>query len=101
MLMMSVVLAEDFHVQYDPVLQTNLAIASTEDRFFAFANPVFLTGLLGEERKGTCSSMPVLYVALGRRLGYPLYLVTTKGIFSSAGMAKVVASTLKRPLVIE
>jgi hypothetical protein len=27
---------------------------------------------------GTCSSMPVLYVAIGRRLGYPLKLVTTK-----------------------
>lgn len=28
---------------------------------------------------GTCSSIPVLYAALGRRLGYPLKLVTTKG----------------------
>ena len=27
---------------------------------------------------GTCSSMPVLYAAVGRRLGYPLKLVTTK-----------------------
>ena len=27
---------------------------------------------------GTCSSMPVLYVAIGRRLGYPLKLATTK-----------------------
>jgi len=27
---------------------------------------------------GTCSSMPVLYIAVGRRLGYPLRLVTTK-----------------------
>jgi hypothetical protein len=28
---------------------------------------------------GTCSSLPVLQVAVGRRLGYPLKLVTTKG----------------------
>jgi hypothetical protein len=27
---------------------------------------------------GTCSSMPVLYLVIGRRLGYPLKLVTTK-----------------------
>jgi len=31
-----------------------------------------------ERRMGTCSSMPVLYTAVGRRLGYPLKLVTTK-----------------------
>ena len=30
-------------------------------------------------RTGTCSSLPVLQVAVGRRLGYPLKLVTTKG----------------------
>ena len=34
--------------------------------------------MAGPQRMGTCSSMPVLYVALGRRLGYPLKLVTTK-----------------------
>jgi hypothetical protein len=28
---------------------------------------------------GTCASLPVLYVAVGRRLGYPLRLVTTCG----------------------
>ena len=28
---------------------------------------------------GTCASMPVMYVAIGRRLGYPLKLVTTNG----------------------
>ena len=30
-------------------------------------------------RLGTCSSFPVLLVALGRRLGYPLYLKLTGG----------------------
>jgi hypothetical protein len=79
MLMMSVVLAEDFHVQYDPTLQTNLLTVLAPDGFFASASSVFLPGLLGPERKGTCSSLPVLYVAIGRRLGYPLHLVTTKG----------------------
>lgn len=39
---------------------------------------VFVSGLLNQ-RMGTCSSFPVLLVALGRRLGYPLYLKLTQG----------------------
>lgn len=38
-----------------------------------------LLGLLSENRHGTCSSLPVLLVSIGRRLGYPLYLVHTPG----------------------
>jgi len=34
---------------------------------------------IAETPGGTCASMPVMYVAVGRRLGYPLKLVTTKG----------------------
>jgi regulator of sirC expression with transglutaminase-like and TPR domain len=49
------------------------------DGFFADSRSVFLHGLLGPERVGTCSSLPVLYVAIGRQLGYPLKLVTTRG----------------------
>jgi regulator of sirC expression with transglutaminase-like and TPR domain len=32
-----------------------------------------------EKRTGSCSSLPVLMVAIGRRCGYPLFLVTCKG----------------------
>jgi hypothetical protein len=39
---------------------------------------LFLHGLT-QGRGGTCLSMPVAYVAVGRRLGYPLKLVTAKG----------------------
>jgi hypothetical protein len=39
--------------------------------------PLFLHGLLFE-RKGTCATLPVLYAAIGRRLGYPLRLVPAK-----------------------
>ena len=40
---------------------------------------VFIHGLIADDRRmGTCSSMPVLYVAIGRRLGYPLKLVPTQ-----------------------
>lgn len=47
-------------------------------RFFRNPDDIFITGLI-RRRKGTCSSLPVLFVALGRRLHYPVYLAHTKG----------------------
>lgn len=79
MLMLTVVLAEDFKVGYDTARRTSSMTATEGDGFFGDSASVFLQGLLGPKRQGTCSSMPVLYVAVGRRLGYPLKLVTTKG----------------------
>ena len=79
MLIMAVVLYEDLQVRYNPDLIANVGQPANGDGFFADSRDVFLHGLLGPRRMGTCSSMPVLYVALGRRLGYPLKLVTTKG----------------------
>ena len=79
MLMLVVVLAEDFGVRYDPQKRVDPASARMDDGFFADPRDVFIHGLLGPERRGTCSSLPVLYVAIGRELGYPLKLVTTKG----------------------
>jgi hypothetical protein len=79
MLMLGVVLAEDYGVHYHSDWRTGVELATDADGFFARTDHVFLSGLLGPERRGTCSSMPVLYVAVGRRLGYPLKLVTTKG----------------------
>lgn len=38
---------------------------------------LFLHGILSGFG-GTCVTMPVLYIAIGRRLGYPLYLVRAK-----------------------
>ena len=78
-LILTVVLAEDFHVQYDSTRKASSLAASENDGFFSDPAKAFLHGLLGPKRQGTCSSMPVLYVAVGRRLGYPLKLVTTKG----------------------
>lgn len=46
-------------------------------RFFRNPDDVFVTGLL-KKRLGTCSSFPVLLVALGRRLGYPMSLKVTR-----------------------
>lgn len=79
MTILMVVLAEDFHVRYAPNKMATAANASMGDGFFANSQDVFLHGLTGATRQGTCSSLPVLYVAVGRRLGYPLKLVTTKG----------------------
>ena len=47
-------------------------------RFFRNPDDVFITGLL-KRGKGSCSSLPVLFVALGRRLHYPVFLAHTKG----------------------
>jgi len=47
-------------------------------RFHEDSRDTFIHGFV-ERKKGTCSSIPVLLVALGRRCGYPLYLVASKG----------------------
>ena len=65
------VLQQDCDVRYNP--------ARIREVDFSDSGDLFLHGLLGEDRTGTCVSLPVLYVALGRRLGYPLKLVTTNG----------------------
>ncbi len=79
MLMLAVVLSEDFQVQYSLDMIGNAADAWLGDGFFADSREVFLHGLTEPKPQGTCSSLPVLQVAVGRRLGYPLKLVTTKG----------------------
>lgn len=79
MLMVAVVLAEDYGICYDPSRRAGVGETRMDDGFFSDPDRVFLTGLLGPDRTGTCSSLPVLYAAIGRELGYPLKLVTTKG----------------------
>ena len=78
MLMMSVVMYDDFSIRYNPARIVMPGVVDPNDHFFADSRDVFLHGLVGGRRMGTCSSMPVLYIAIGRRLGYPLKLVTTK-----------------------
>ena len=79
-LTMVTVLQQDFHVRYNP--------ERIQAPDFRDSRDLFLHGLLSPTLnsqpstlnlpRGTCVSMPVLYVAIGRRLGYPLKLVTTK-----------------------
>lgn len=76
MLLFVTVLDQDFGVHYN----VSLMDPSVPDAIFsADSGNIFINGLIGPRRDGTCSSMPVLYVALARRLGYPLYLATAKG----------------------
>ncbi|MBT3201017.1 MAG: hypothetical protein HN350_14030, partial [Phycisphaerales bacterium] len=70
------VLQEDLGVKYDMSAATNFD--------FNDSRVAFLHGMIPGRGKfidetpgGTCTSMPVMYVAVGRRLGYPLKLVTT------------------------
>jgi hypothetical protein len=62
------------------VLQEDCGVRYNPERKFQpdFCKPVdlFIHGILEENAAGgTCASMPVVYVAVGRRLGYPVKLV--------------------------
>ena len=87
MAMLATVLAQDLRIQYNPAREKQLenghALRSDKDEkeFFGDAKDVFLHGLLGGKHYGTCASMPFLYVAIGRRLGYPVTLATTASHF--------------------
>jgi hypothetical protein len=80
MLFLVCVLQEDFGCRYNPErIRPEGAPFEPDEVFYADSRDVFIHGLLGEKRGGTCSSMPVFYAAVGRRLGYPLKLATAKG----------------------
>ncbi len=63
-------LQRDMGVHYNPYKIPDDSVFEPRDSF------IFgVTSGLG----GTCASMPVVYVAVGRRLGYPMKLVLAKG----------------------
>lgn len=65
------ILQQDCGVVYNP--------ARKFDPDFGDPADVFVHGILDDHGQGgTCASMPIVYVAVGRRLGYPVYLVQTK-----------------------
>ena len=63
------VLQRDLGVRYWPDL-----IDTDDHSFFRRSEHLFLHGIV-QGKGGTCASLPVLYAAVGRRLGYPLKLV--------------------------
>ncbi len=79
MLCLVTVLQQDFGVHYSQKhARPSDGPIEPNETFFANARDIFLHGLVAPTRAGSCASLPVLYVAVGRRLGYPLKLVATK-----------------------
>jgi hypothetical protein len=82
--MLGTILAEDLRIQYNPDLEqvANDAIKTHAlekwNRFFTDSGDIFIHGLISRKHYGTCSSMPFLYVSLGRRLGYPVSIAARK-----------------------
>lgn len=60
-------LQEDCGVHYNPERIGTPDWRNSQD--------LFLHGLVGSSNGGSCSSMPLIYTAIGRRLGYPMKLV--------------------------
>jgi hypothetical protein len=63
-------LKNDLNVHYNQAAMKHWDFSDSRD--------IFIHGLLYGKRSGTCTSIPVLCVAIGRRLGYPLKLVYAK-----------------------
>ena len=65
------VVQRDLGMRYNPDAVGNFDFSDSRD--------CFIHGLLDDRRRGTCVNIPVLYVAIGRRLGYPIHLQLAKG----------------------
>ena len=70
MLMLVTVLQQDFGIHYNTGRMRNVDFTKSKD--------LFIHGMIDDDNGGTCVSMPAAYVAVGRRLGYPLKLVLAK-----------------------
>lgn len=70
------VLQEDFGVKYNPkrAVDSDFQNAACMTPDFRDSRDLFIHGIIDGEG-GTCCSMPILYAAVARRLGYPLELV--------------------------
>lgn len=78
MLMLVTVLQQDFGIRYNPDRVTPVGVFEPNEKFYADSRDVFIHGLTGETKSGTCASLPPLCIAVGRRLKYPLHLVSAK-----------------------
>jgi hypothetical protein len=70
MLMLITVLQQDCKIHYNENRIRDVDFTKSQD--------LFIHGMIASDNGGTCVSMPVLYTAIARRLGYPVYLVTAK-----------------------
>lgn len=85
MMYLATVLQEDFGVQYDPERKNDFVDENgksvrkqSDDVIFSDSKDHFINGLLTGKHYGTCASLPMLYVAVGQRLGYPVHFATTQ-----------------------
>jgi hypothetical protein len=68
----------DYGIEYNPDRIESVDKLSPNNVFFADSRDVFINGMLQRNPPmGTCSSLPVLWVAIGRRIGYPLCMSNT------------------------
>jgi tetratricopeptide (TPR) repeat protein len=72
-------LQEDFGVRYNPARINDPTFQDPKclNPEYRDSRDLFIHGAI-DGPGGTCASIPVLYVAVGRRLGYPLKLVEAK-----------------------
>lgn len=77
---MITVLQRDLGCIYNParITDSNFQDPNAVNPDFSDSRDLFIHGILFGDG-GTCASMPVLYVAVGRALGYPLALVESRG----------------------
>lgn len=76
---LALTIQEDLKCRYNmELVRSGVMQDVRQTKFFSDSRDLFVHGLI-ERRMGSCSSLPVLLVILGRRCGYPLYLVTSKG----------------------
>jgi len=91
MMYLATVLQEDFGVQYNPerkndfVDENGKSVRKQSDEIiFADSKDHFINGLLTGKHYGTCASLPMLYVAVAKRLG-----CACGDNFSPAAFAKI------------
>lgn len=76
---LGIAIEQDFGCGYNQELLDSGAMNERQStRFYKDASDIFIHGLL-DDGKGSCSSLPVLMVALGRRCDYPIHLVGCGG----------------------
>jgi len=76
---LALTLKQDLRCEYNKKLLASGAMSDiSSTRFFRNSRDLFLHGFV-DVRTGSCASLPVLTVAVGRRCGYPLFLVSCRG----------------------
>ena len=71
-------LSQVVELSYHPGLRDLMSGRAYDTHHFHDSRDFLIHGLILEKNRGTCASMPVLYAAIARRLGYPIEFVRTR-----------------------